>query len=127
MRHTAELLPTINDMLENNRLKASDIGYIFVTKGPGSFTGLRIGLTFAKMMALAGGVKIATVSSLDCAMMNAAKIPGKSQNFEQICVVTDAKRGQFFSAIYAKDGETWKKTMSDSLIKPPDIMEKIKS
>jgi tRNA threonylcarbamoyladenosine biosynthesis protein TsaB len=121
MRHAAELIPAITK-LTDGFCTPSELESVFVTTGPGSFTGLRIGLSCAKMMALASGVKLVALSSLDCTMQNALPLAGEL-GFEQICVVTDAKRGQFFAAIYRIDGSEIQKTTEDSLLGADAIME----
>jgi tRNA threonylcarbamoyladenosine biosynthesis protein TsaB len=64
-RHTVELAPAIQDLLKRSDLPASQIKAIGVALGPGSFTGLRIGLAIAKGMALALHVPVTGIPSLD--------------------------------------------------------------
>jgi tRNA threonylcarbamoyladenosine biosynthesis protein TsaB len=63
--HTVELAPAIDDALRKANLTASNLGAIGVALGPGSFTGLRIGLALAKGIAIAQGIPIAGVPTLD--------------------------------------------------------------
>lgn len=70
------LIPSIEIVLERNSLTYFDINYIAVSIGPGSFTGLRIGIAAAKGMALAAGIKLIGVSTLEASalLQNAGKV-----------------------------------------------------
>ncbi len=109
MRHAAELLPSIKMLIDNAGRQISDITDVYVTDGPGSFTGLRIGITAAKMLALAVDVRIVAVSSLYCTAMNAFDYARTNlqADIERVVAVIDAKRGQFFFAFYEKAGDNW--------------------
>ncbi|MGE4286783.1 MAG: tRNA (adenosine(37)-N6)-threonylcarbamoyltransferase complex dimerization subunit type 1 TsaB [Phycisphaerae bacterium] len=124
MRHAAELIPAIIE-LTDGFCRPAELDCVFVTTGPGSFTGLRIGLSCAKMMALASDVKLVALSSLDCTMQNALALADEL-GFEQICVVTDAKRGQFFVSIYRVEGSEAVKTTEDCLLGADAIMDIVK-
>ncbi|NIA17164.1 MAG: tRNA (adenosine(37)-N6)-threonylcarbamoyltransferase complex dimerization subunit type 1 TsaB, partial [Planctomycetes bacterium] len=72
MRHNAELFETIIELLQRVDKSPSQIGQIYISAGPGSFTGLRIAVTLAKTMALANNAKIVAVNSLDVLAENAS-------------------------------------------------------
>lgn len=86
-------LPEIVSMFENNNLKPQDIEQIVVVNGPGSFTGIRIGITIAKVYAWSLHICIKTISSLEAMMLsnqdNRYKVP-----------IIDARRGYVFGAVY---------------------------
>lgn len=63
--HTVELAPRVESMMEQSGVSSSDLRVVAVALGPGSFTGLRIGLAFAKGMALAKHLDIIGVPTLD--------------------------------------------------------------
>ena len=88
-----EALPEIVSMYTNNNLTAKDIDKIIVVNGPGSFTGIRIGITIAKVYAWSLNIPITTITSLEAMML--------SSNENKIHVpMIDARRGYVFSAIY---------------------------
>ena len=62
LRHSAEIFPAIGDLIGQFGLKPGQIKHIYISGGPGSFTGLRIATTIAKIMQLAHAVKIVTVN-----------------------------------------------------------------
>ncbi|MFI4910432.1 MAG: tRNA (adenosine(37)-N6)-threonylcarbamoyltransferase complex dimerization subunit type 1 TsaB [Sedimentisphaeraceae bacterium JB056] len=126
MRHAAELFPTILELVSGAGKNICDITDVYVTNGPGSFTGLRIAITVAKMMALASDVKIATVSSLDCVAMNAIDYINEQNNkeIESVVALIDAKRGQFFNCLYNKE-ENWDAVTPETMKTAEQILEMI--
>jgi tRNA threonylcarbamoyladenosine biosynthesis protein TsaB len=93
-RHGRDLIPRIRDLLACAGLRADHLDAIAVGLGPGSYTGLRIGLTAAKTLAYATGAALIALDSLEI-WANAAA--GGSQ---QIHVVADAQRGDVYAAEY---------------------------
>ncbi len=99
-RTAASLAPALNDLLVELRLADKKLDYVAVGDGPGSFTGLRIGVTTAKTLAYALGCEIACVDTL-AAMAAAA---WKQQPLaKQVTTVLNAYRGQLFVATWTID------------------------
>jgi len=63
--HTVELAPTVSSLIDRAGIPLSDLKVVVVALGPGSFTGLRIGISLAKGMALAGRLAIVGIPTLD--------------------------------------------------------------
>jgi tRNA threonylcarbamoyladenosine biosynthesis protein TsaB len=125
MRHNAELFEKIVQLLAKSDSNPSDIAEIYISIGPGSFTGIRIAVTMAKMMALSLGVKIVGVRTTDALAVNAETcIDEKELPISRIGTIIDAKRNHFFTAVFEKNGDNWVKTMDDTLIKATDFVEK---
>ncbi len=95
-RSAKALAPVIQRILADNGWRASDIRVIAVATGPGSFTGLRIGVTTAKTLAYALGAQVIGVNSL---AVIAAQAPG---DVERLSTVMDAQRQQVFAANFAR-------------------------
>jgi len=103
MRHSSELFPAIRGLLSRFGRKPKDIKHIYVSIGPGSFTGLRIAVALAKIMHLANAAKLVPVDTLDVIAANATEfIQEKKTNIEKFATVLDAKRGQFYIAVYKR-------------------------
>ncbi len=120
MRHSAEIFPAITDLLSRFNKKPDQIEQVYISAGPGSFTGLRIAVTFAKTLALANNSKIVAVDTLDVIAANVTP----QDNSQRLGVILDAKRGQFFIAVYEKtqnprpqtQDAIWKKILPDCLM-----------
>lgn len=97
-RHAESLVPTIEALLEEQGLGAVDLGAVACGKGPGSFTGLRIGLSTAKGLAQALRLPLITVSTLDT-LAAAAFFPGGL-----VAPLLDAKQGHIYAAFYEESG-----------------------
>ena len=95
--HSQKLMPMIHEMMNNLDLKPGDIDLYAASVGPGSFTGLRIGVTTVKAMAYAAGRPVASVPTLDALAYN---IPVSEFI---ICPMMDARNRQVYTALY-----TWK-------------------
>lgn len=96
VQRTAEALaPTLKQLLENASWPPSSIDLVAVTVGPGSFTGLRIGVTTAKVFAYAVGAEVVAVNTLD---VLAAQAPASRKS---LWTVMDAQRQELFAAKHA--------------------------
>ncbi len=101
LKHAAGILPLIDRLCREQQWKPNDLEHLYVSAGPGSFTGLRIGTTLAKTLAFATGVKIVAVPTARVLVANA---PAEA---EHVIVVLDAKRDQIFTARFERDGGMW--------------------
>ncbi len=94
LQHSQRLFIEIEEVLEASGCSLQSLEAIAVSIGPGSFTGLRIGLSAAKGLCLGSGVELVTVSTLDAV---AARLP-----FARcpVCVILDARKMEVYSALY---------------------------
>lgn len=98
-RSAQALAPAMSDLLRSVGWKPSDVQLVAVTIGPGSFTGLRVGLTTAKTLAYAVGADIVAVNTLE---VIASQAPA---DVRRVAVAVDAQRGQVYAAQFARSGE----------------------
>ena len=98
LRHAAEIVSRIDALCRGHGWKAGDLEEVYVSVGPGSFTGLRIGVTLAKTLSLATGAKLVAVPSVEVLARN---VPAAAQ---RVIVVLDAKRDQIFTARLSRAG-----------------------
>jgi tRNA threonylcarbamoyladenosine biosynthesis protein TsaB len=127
MRHSAELFGAISVVLEGAALGPSDISEVYISVGPGSFTGLRIAASFAKAMALANGARIVGVGTLDVIAANVGDYEEDSRTeFGRVGTILDAKRGQFYVALYEKKERGLVKVLEDSVMTAARYLEAIK-
>ncbi len=92
--HVENLVPTIQSVLSQASLATGDIDLIVCAKGPGSFTGLRIGLSTAKGLSLASGCSLITIPTLDAYAYRFCTVPGV------VLPVIDARKGRIYTAVY---------------------------
>jgi len=128
IRHSSQLFPAVRTLLERFTLKPAQIQQVYVSIGPGSFTGLRIGATLAKTMHLANGAGIVAVDTLDVIAANAGDyVRRRNVRPGTIAPVLDAKRGQFYVAAYeciAGNKSTCRKIMSDRLMTASQFLQR---
>lgn len=96
LKNAAGLIPLIDQAIRRRNWQPRDLHELYVSSGPGSFTGLRIGITLAKAFALATGAKLVAVPTLDVLAHNAP------DDALDLIVLLDAKRGQIFTARYSR-------------------------
>ena len=92
MRHAVELMPAIRDLTRDQGWKPTDIDHLYVSAGPGSFTGVRIAITIARALEQALGCRLVSVPTVDVLAANA---PPDVLN---LVVMLDAKRDQIYAA-----------------------------
>lgn len=91
--HSEKLIDVLEEFLNNNQIAVDDLDELYVGRGPGSYTGVRIACTVAKVLAYAKGIKLFSFSSLDLILSNELKNLGIYQ------VVMDARRGNSFAKV----------------------------
>lgn len=106
-------LNEIRELFNNCNIIPQDIDKIIVVNGPGSFTGIRIGLTIAKTMAWSLKKKITTISSLEAMALS-------HSDSDYYIPVIDARRGYVYAGIYDKQYNT---TLKDQYIKLDKLVE----
>jgi tRNA threonylcarbamoyladenosine biosynthesis protein TsaB len=97
--HSQKLVPMLAEILESLRLELSDIDIYAAVTGPGSFTGIRIGVTTVKALAYALKKPTAGITSLD-ALANAAAV----SEDKLVCPMIDARNNQVYTALYRSRG-----------------------
>lgn len=129
--HSQTLLPMLDEVMKMLGMEVSDIDYIAVTGGPGSFTGLRICVSMAKGLGLALGKPLVAVPTLEALAYN------YEGTDKIICPLMDARRNQVYTGIYtfankkAEDSEELQSTFA--VLSPQeataieDILEKVNS
>ena len=110
LQHSVLLVPTIEAVFKEAGITAKDLTKIIVAEGPGSYTGLRIGVTVAKTLAKSLGIPLVGVSSLDVFLPPLAL---KVEVGEAVVPFFDARRGNIFAVGYRKTGEGFEKVIPE--------------
>jgi tRNA threonylcarbamoyladenosine biosynthesis protein TsaB len=120
LTHSERLMPTVERVMRDAGWSPSDLTGLAVAVGPGSFTGLRIGVSAIKGLALALGLPIAAVPSLDAlaATMAGAATP--------VCPVIFARRDEVYASLYRWDGEAMRRAWDYLALSPAELAERLR-
>ena len=113
VHHSETVLPALQWGLLLAGIGIGDVGLIALTVGPGSFTGLRIGASTVKGLALATGTPVVGVSTLEALAYNAAGFPGL------VCPLLDARKGEVYGALYRADEEGFPEALMEERVGAP--------
>lgn len=100
LTHSQTLMPMIEDILNVTEHSVSDLDAVAVNAGPGSFTGVRIGVSAVKGVAFTGDLPCVAVSTLEAMAENVAATPASL-----ICCLMDARCQQVYGALFEKDAD----------------------
>ncbi|MBI5361132.1 MAG: tRNA (adenosine(37)-N6)-threonylcarbamoyltransferase complex dimerization subunit type 1 TsaB [Planctomycetes bacterium] len=117
--HGRELIPNIKKILSSRNLPPEKIGLVCVSQGPGSYTGLRVGMTTAKIFSYSLKKPLIAVPSLDALVMNAPL------DYDYACPVMDACWDQVYSCAYKKSKNGWQKNGEYSILPAPETADNI--
>lgn len=117
LQHSTRLMPCINELLEKMELKPVDLNLIVCAIGPGSFTGLRIGLSTAKGLAMGLNCPLVGVSSLETLAFPYSFFEGT------VVPVIDARKKRIFTAFFRKGD----RLCPDRDLTPPDLVRELKA
>lgn len=117
--HSETLLPMVRDMLRGAGLTLSDMESVAVTTGPGSFTGLRIGISTVKGMCAGAGIPCVSVSTLEAIANNFVGIDGI------VCACMDARRKQVYNALFKSENGVITRICEDRAISIEELYAEI--
>ena len=115
------VLPMAEALLSQLKMSFADVELYAVTVGPGSFTGVRIGVSTVKGLAFGRDIPCAPVSTLEALAENAAGLTGL------IVPCMDARRGQFYTATFAATAEGISRMTPDRAISAEELAEELRS
>ncbi len=115
--YSSWVLPSVEEVLKGAVLRMSQVEAYAVAAGPGSFTGVRVGLTTVKAWAEVYGKRIAAVSRLEAMAAEAA------WGTAWVAAFANAQRGQVFGAVYRRDGTSLVRLGDEMVIAPGKFVE----
>ncbi len=118
--HTKELVPAIRHLLGKAELGLSDLEGIVVSLGPGGFSGLRVGMTTAKGLAVGTGAPLVAVPTLDAAAYPMMGLGAP------VCALMPAGRGEVAAAMYGTSGSEMEKTVDEHLTTIEDLADSVR-
>ncbi len=119
-QHARELIPTLARLYDEFGWRAGQVEECYLSIGPGSFTGLRVAVTFARHLALATGARLCAVPTLDVIAANVLGLPSPPA---RLAVILDAKRGQVFGALFTLEGAGYQRDAEPRLIEPGVLLK----
>lgn len=121
--HSVILMNIIENLLKSNNLTISDLDGYVVSKGPGSFTGLRIGMATVKGLSFGSGKPYVSISSLDALALSVSNFDGL------ICPIMDALRNSVYTSLYKSNSTYYpnsgESTATDIKYQLPVTLEKL--
>lgn len=119
LTHSAGAMPAIEEILARVGIKPNELDAIVVSEGPGSYTGVRIGVTLAKTLAWTLQKPLVGISSLKALAANAALYNGL------VCPIFDARRGNVYTGVY--QGQAIEAIVEDYHTHITDLLERLKA
>jgi tRNA threonylcarbamoyladenosine biosynthesis protein TsaB len=120
--HAVELLLTVDALCRDHGIVPGSLHELYVSGGPGSFTGLRVGITFARTLAWAGGVRTVRVPTLDAIAQNALDLASPPPH---LVVILDAKRHRVFAARYSLRNDQYVRQTEPAEVDPAAVLSEL--
>ena len=121
LTHSEQMMPLLDSLLSHLELKMSDIDLIGVSVGPGSFTGIRIGVAAANAMAMALDIPVVGISSLEAMAYTAG------ETAYTIVSTFDAQRDRFYFNAYRFENSELKALETEDVLEKEDLIKKLES
>jgi tRNA threonylcarbamoyladenosine biosynthesis protein TsaB len=116
---SSKLFRFVDSALISSRLTLPEIDVFAVAAGPGSFTGLRVGLTAVKAWSEVYGKPIAAISSLEAVVTQSSCTSGL------VCAFLDARRGQIFAGFFERTSDLLRSIAEDAVVNPQEFIERV--
>lgn len=121
--HTQRILPMVQDILATGGAALTDLAALAYGRGPGSFTGVRIGIGIAQGLALGAGLPMIGVSTL----MTMAQGAWRKTGATRVLAAIDARMGEVYWAEYIRDDAgVWHGEESEAVLKPEAVNARLK-
>ena len=120
LTHSATLMPMVSDLLKNTGLTLDEMDVVAVAAGPGSFTGVRIGVAAAKGLAWPGDKPCAPCSTLESMAWQCVHMGG------EICAAMDARRNQVYCARFRAENGELKRLTDDRAMGLDELVSEIR-
>ena len=121
LQHAAGLIPLIDQLCKAQHWLAESLDEVYVSIGPGSFTGLRIGVSVARTLAWSTGAKVVAVPTMQVLAQNALDCPAPPTS---LAVLLDAKRGQVYAAAFELSAGAYRPVAEAQLTDPAAFLKR---
>lgn len=120
-RHARSIMPAVDRVVTEAGLDRRDVDAVAVTDGPGSFTGLRVGVTCAKTLAWTLGWQLVGVPTLELLANNVSPDAGSAT----VCPTLDARRDRVYGAVFQLEDDRWTDTTGVLVETPEGLAERL--
>lgn len=121
--HGSSLLPTLDELCRAAGLRPTDVQECYVSIGPGSFTGLRVAVTFARHLALASGARLVAVPTMEAIAWNLIDAVEPAAG-HRVAVFVEAKKGMVFAASFSIDSGAVQSIDGPAMVTPAEYLER---
>jgi tRNA threonylcarbamoyladenosine biosynthesis protein TsaB len=118
--HSERLMSAIDAVLRQSDLALDAVDAFAVAIGPGSFTGLRIGLSTVKGLSYATGRPIVTVPTLDAFALNF------SYSVHPVCLMLDARKSEVYAAVFTWRKDCFERTFGERSVRPEELLKELR-
>lgn len=130
LTHSETMLNMVENLLANAKVTPDDIGMLAVSAGPGSFTGVRIGVSIIKGLAFGKNIPCVPVSTLDALSENLRPMAAALGHDFYVCPVMDARRSQVYTALFLYDTDadgnlTKTRIREDDMLSSAELSERL--
>jgi len=127
-KHSLQLVPLIDKILKKARVPLKKLDGFCVSKGPGSFTGLRVGITTIKGLAFVLRKPVVAIPSLDILAENIKKVkaPKKKPLPDEICPIVDARQNKVYACLYKASNGKIRRKSRYFLLPIEELLKKLK-
>ncbi|MFC7372423.1 tRNA (adenosine(37)-N6)-threonylcarbamoyltransferase complex dimerization subunit type 1 TsaB [Fictibacillus iocasae] len=119
--HSIRLMPAVDELMKETATQPAELDRIAVAQGPGSYTGVRIGVTVAKTLTWTLKKELVGVSSLEVLAQNGKYFDGL------VVPLFDARRTQLFTGLYGEEDGAFKNILSDRIILRDEWLQELKT
>ncbi len=117
LTHSERLLPSVDFVLKSEHMNIEDVDAFAVAVGPGSFTGIRIGLSLIKSFAFSSGKPVAPVSTLEALALKLSH-----PHARLLCPMLDARKGEIYAALFESKKNNLVELVPQGVYKPDQFM-----
>ncbi|UYL00739.1 tRNA (adenosine(37)-N6)-threonylcarbamoyltransferase complex dimerization subunit type 1 TsaB [Pantoea ananatis] len=122
--HTQRILPLVAELLQSQQLELTELDALAFGRGPGSFTGVRIGIGIAQGLALGAALPMAGISTLATLAQGAWRLQGATR----VLTAIDARMGEVYWAEYQRDEQGhWQGEASESVLSPAAALTRMQA
>lgn len=112
--HTQRILPMVDELLTQANIQIKDVNYLVFGRGPGSFTGVRVGVSVAQGLAMGANLPVVAVSNLKAMAEEAYQKLGA----EKVIALIDARMNEVYFAQFERNGEQWNEVVVEQVCSP---------